>query len=119
MRRVLIIEDDSKDTAVTRSAVVRAGFFPDCAATGEEAISCLLRTGYTYILMEPAVGRIDLPLIISMAGKQKVPIVVVTKDASLIRERSLREMGILYYMVKPANALELSMVLQNDKCTNL
>ncbi len=119
MRRVLVIEDDPRDTAVTRSAVVRAGFFPDCVATGEEAISRLLRTDYTYILVEPAVIGLDLPLILSMADKRKAAIVVVTKDSSLIRERRLREMGILYYMVKPANDLELSMVLQNNKSTDL
>ncbi len=113
MHRVLIIEDDPKDTTVIRSAVVRAGFFPDCVATGEEAISYLLRTDYAYILMEPRVKGLNLPLIISLADKRKAAIVVVTKDCSLTAERMLREMGILYYMVKPTSDLEVSMVLQN------
>lgn len=119
MRRVLIIEDDPKDTTVTRNAVLRAGLFPDCVATGEEAISCLLRTHYAYILMEPRIIGLNLPLIVSLADKRKAAIVVITKDASLVSERRLREMGILYYMVKPTSDLELSMVLQNRKSIDL
>ena len=119
MRRVLVIEDDPKDTTVTLNAVLRAGFFPDCVVTGEEAISCLLKNSYAYILMEPCVKGVDLQMIASLADKRRVSIVVVTKDSSLINERKLREMGILYYMVKPANDLELSMVLQNGKSTDV
>ncbi|MBI4489624.1 MAG: response regulator [Deltaproteobacteria bacterium] len=121
MRRVLVVEDDPKDIAITRNAVVRAGLFPDCVSTGEEAISCLLKNTYAYILMEPSVKGLNVPLIISLANKRdrKAAIVVITKDSSLTGERRLREMGILYYMVKPANDLELSMVLQNSKSINL
>lgn len=119
MRRALVIEDDPKDTTATRNAVLRAGLFPDCVVTGEEAISCLLKNSYIYILVEPSVKGLNLPLIVSLAGKQKAAIVVVTRDSSLIKERRLREMGILYYMVKPANDLELSMVLQNSKSVDL
>lgn len=121
MRRVLVIEDDPKDTTVTRNAVLRAGLFPECVATGEEAISCLLKNAYAYILMEPSVKGLNLPLILSLANKRerKAAIVVITKDPSLTSERKLREMGILYYMVKPANNLELSMVLQNSKSADL
>jgi DNA-binding response OmpR family regulator len=116
MHRVLIIEDDPKDIAVTRSAVVRAGFFPDCVVTGAEAVCCLLKNSYAYILMEPSIQGIDLPLIVSLANKRekKAAIVVITSDPSLTSERRLREMGVLYYMIKPTSHLELSMVLQNS-----
>jgi len=121
MRRVLIIEDDPKDTTVTRSAVLRAGLFPDSVATGEEAVCCILKNSYAYILMEPSVQGLDLPLIVSLANKRdrKAAIVVITKDPSLTSERRLREMGILYYMVKPTSDLELSMVLRNRKSIDL
>lgn len=119
MRQVLVIEDDPKDMAITRNAVLRAGLVPKCVETGEEAISRLLKNAYAYILMEPCVKGLDLPLIISLADKRKVAIVVVTRDSSLSSERKLCEMGILYYMVKPADDLELSMVLQNSKAINL
>ena len=119
MHRVLVIEDDPKDTTVTRNAVLRAGLFPECVTTGEEAVSSLLKNTYAYILMEPCVQGLNPPLIASLADKQKTAIVVVTRDSSLTSERRLREMGILYYMVKPANDLELSMVLQNSKAINL
>ncbi|MBI2986376.1 MAG: response regulator [Deltaproteobacteria bacterium] len=117
MRRVLVIEDDPKDMAITRNAVLRAGLFPDCVATGEEALSYLLRNDCAYILVEPCVKGLNLPLILSLANKRdrKAAIVVITKDSSLTSERKLREMGILYYMVKPADDMELSMVLQNGK----
>ncbi len=117
MRRALVIEDDSKDAAVARNAVLQAGLFPDCVSTGEEAISYLLKNTYAYILLEPSVKGLNLPLIVSLANKRgtKAAIVVVTKDSSLISEKRLREMGILYYMVKPPNDVELSMVLQNTK----
>lgn len=121
MRRALVIEDGHKDTVVTRKAVLQAGLFPDCVATGEEAISCLLKNTYAYILIEPCVKGINLPLIVSLANKRdrKAAIVVVTKDSSLISERRLREMGILYYMIKPPDDVELSMILQNTKSTDL
>ncbi len=115
MRRVLVIEDDPKDMAITRNAVLRAGLFPSCVETGEEAISSLFKSSYAYIVVEPCVRGLDLPLIISLAEKRKVAIVAVTRDSSFTGERRLREMGILYYMVKPANDLELSMVFQNSK----
>lgn len=115
MRRVLIIEDDPKDATVTRNAVLRAGLFPECVVSGEEALSRLLKNSYAYILMEPCVKGIDLQMIASLADKRKVSIVVLTKDSSLVGERKLREMGILYYMVKPTSDLELSMVLQNSR----
>lgn len=115
MRRVLIIEDDPKDATVTRNAVLRAGLFPTCVTTGEEAVSCLLKNTYAYILIEPSVKRLNLPLVLSLANKRerKAAIVVITNDSSLASERRLREMGVLYYMVKPMSNLELSMVLQN------
>lgn len=117
MRRVLVIEDDPKNTAAARNVVLRAGLFPECVETGEEAISCLLKNAYAYILMEPSVKGLNLPLILSLANKRdrKAAIVVITKDSSLTSERKLREMGILYYMVKPTDDMELSMVLQNSK----
>lgn len=119
MRRVLVIEDDPKDMAITRNAVLRVGLFPECVETGEEAISSLFKSSYAYIVVEPCVRGLDLPLIISLAEKRKVAIVAVTRDSSLSSERKLREMGILYYMVKPADDMELSMVLQNSKAINL
>lgn len=119
MRRVLVIEDDPREIGVTRNAVLHAGLFPHCVATGEEAISCLLKNSYAYILMEPCVKGVDLQMIASLADKRKVSIVVITKDSSLISERRLREMGILYYMIKPANDLELSMVLQSSKSVDI
>lgn len=117
MHRVLVIDDDPRDSALTRSAVLRAGLFPECVATEEEAISCLLKTSYAHILLEPAVKGLNLPLVVSLANKRcgKKAIVVITKDSSLVSERRLREMGILYYMMKPASDQELSMILQSGK----
>ena len=121
MHRVLIIENDPKDTTVTSSAVLRAGFFPDCVATAAEAVCCLVKNSYAYILMEPSIQGIDLPLIVSLAHKRenKAAIVVITRDPSLSSERRLREMGVLYYMLKPTSDLELSMVLQSRKPIDL
>lgn len=121
MRRVLVIEDDANDAALTRRAALRAGLFPDCVTSGEEAISCLLKNTYAYILIEPSLTGLNLPLIISLVNRQdrKAPVVVITKDSSLTSERKLREMGVQHYVVKPASDLELDMVLNNAKANDL
>ncbi|MFQ5851313.1 MAG: hypothetical protein ACE5JU_12085 [Candidatus Binatia bacterium] len=115
MRRVLIIEDNPKEMAVTRNSVLAAGLFPDCVATGEEALSNLLKANYAYLLIEPCVKGMNLPLVISLANKQNVGTVAITKDSSLTSERKLREMGVLYYMVKPINPAELALVVGSSK----
>lgn len=114
MRRVLIIEDDSREIASARNAALQGGLFPHCVGTGEEAISYLVKDNYSHIVMEPCVKGLNLPLLISLANKQEAAIVVVTSDSSLSSERKLRQMGIFYYMVKPIDPLELGLVLDSS-----
>lgn len=119
MRRVLVIDDDPREVAVTRNAVLRAGLFPDCVATAQEAIFHLLKATYSYVVLEPALRGLDLSLIVSLANKQNAAIVVTTEDSSLASERRLRETGVLYYMVKPVSDPDLCMILRNTTTNGL
>lgn len=117
MRRVLVIEGDPKEMAIARRVVLRAGLFPDCVATGEEAIASLLKKTYAYILLEASMNAVNLSLIISLANKcgAKARVVVMTKDSSISEERKLRKMGISHYIVRPTSDLELSLLLQHSR----
>lgn len=105
--RILVVEDNSINQKVAKSMLEKAGYSVMIASNGEEALFQLLLTDYDLILMDcqmPVMDGFEATKAIrqmSVAEKNKTPIVAITANAMKGDEEKCLRAGMNDYLSKP------------------
>src|SRR5918912_4514028 len=102
--RVLVIEDQEDLAALYESALVKDGFEVSKAYTGEEGVALFEDNGADAVVLD-----LTLPEMHGLQALQqiralnaRVPVVVVTGEASDETRRQCERLGVQGYLAKPA-----------------
>jgi CheY-like chemotaxis protein len=101
----LLVVDDDEDIAQALSELLDAeGHTVQVAHDGIEALACLQRAEVDLILLDVEMPRLTGPemvyeLLVINAGKEKIPIVLLSGDLDL--PRTAAAVGTPYYLAKP------------------
>jgi signal transduction histidine kinase/ActR/RegA family two-component response regulator len=113
--RVLIVEDNLINQKITAALVVKLGYEPVVAGTGEETMQLWSRGGYQAILMDchlPDVDGFELARRIrSSESGSAVPIIAVTASSGPGDRDRCFEAGMNDFLTKPLNLDDLRRVL--------
>jgi two-component system response regulator TctD len=107
--RLLTVEDNHELAAWLGKALTQAGYTVDIAHDGEEAEHLLSLTDYAAIILDLSLPKIDgMTLLrhIRRAGK-KVPVIILTANASLDGRVAGLDSGADDYLAKPFELAEL------------
>ncbi len=112
---VLIVDDDAIVREPMAAALREAGFETATAATGAEAIACILRQRPDLVLLDLAMPVMDgfgtLRRIRHMFDSQQVPVIVLTSAADSTSALAAAAFGVTGYMSK--RSFTLSELLAN------
>lgn len=116
--RVLVVEDNTTNQLVARTALGKLGIRPDIAANGVEALEAVERHAYDLILMDIQMPEMDgfeaTRLIRKRSGPERAtPIVALTANAFASDAEACRQAGMNGHVGKPFRAHELIVAMAN------
>jgi len=116
---VLVVEDNKVNQIVAKNLLTEAGFTCDIAQNGIEACSAVRNTQYDVVLMDCQMPEMDgyeaTDLIRSWErehGKQRLPIIALTANATKDDVRKCLEAGMDAYCSKPINPLAVILQIE-------
>lgn len=115
--RVLIVDDNDLNLQIAEALLQVFGMQIDCAGSGEEAVAAASRRDYDLIFMDYMMPEMDgiktMKKIRMLPGGryEKLPIVVLTADATDSARELLLAEGFDDYMTKPISMEESSRIL--------
>lgn len=105
--RILILDDESAIRRLVRTALERAGFSVEEAATAGDALQIARRTGVELVLLDLGLpDRDGLELVPLLRAMERAVIVLTARDATAEKVAAL-DLGADDYVVKPFDTEEL------------
>jgi DNA-binding response OmpR family regulator len=113
--KILIIEDTEAVSALLKLRIEKWGYKAYVAETGQEALDIIKNEMFDLILLDiflPDTVAYDLipKLKREWSGME---IITMTGHSTKDVEKEIRRQGILYYMVKPIDFVELKSIIQH------
>jgi two-component system sensor histidine kinase RpfC len=110
--RVLAADDNATNREVISKILERAGHSPALVADGEEVLECLERERYDIVILDrnmPGLGGIETvqALRLMTRGDERLPVIILSADATPIAKREALEAGADAFLPKPVEALRL------------
>lgn len=116
--KILLVEDNTTNQMVAKQLLKRAGFCPDIASNGEEALRMLNETDYDAVLMDiqmPVMDGIEATRRIrSQDGSVKnpsIPIIAITAHSMKGDREYFLSVGMNDYISKPIDAEHLDQTI--------
>ncbi|QOV87560.1 response regulator transcription factor [Humisphaera borealis] len=114
--RVLIVEDDPEINQLLAAYAQIAGFQPDCALTGEAALTLVATGTYSLVILDVMLPDIDGMEIArrlrTNPATMHLPIVVLTALTVDSTRRTALELGVQAFLNKPFDPDELIRVMR-------
>jgi CheY-like chemotaxis protein len=112
---VLLVEDDLELLGAIRASLRSRGCTVDAAATGSEALRCILRGGYHAVITGTSLPRIDgMELTRLLSRRVQSPCIVLltsSSDPELLRQGYAA--GATHVLSKPLSMTALARLLEN------
>jgi len=110
-RRLLVADDNRTNLMIVRRILEEAGYEIDTAETGNDALGSLQRGGYRLAILDMHMPGLDgisvLRTYRAQRPRSRLPVIVLTANASLDAQRQCAESGASAYLAKPVRASEL------------
>jgi DNA-binding response OmpR family regulator len=108
--RILVCDDDARIRESIADMLATLDFEVDTAERAVDAIQKVMRGAYQVLLLDlklPGLGGLDAISVVRRFD-ERLPIIVMTGNASFETEQAVRAAGIFYYLVKPFRFEELT-----------
>lgn len=115
--RVLAADDNPTNREVISKILERAGHSAMVVSDGEEVLECMESERYDIVILDrnmPRVGGIEAlqALRVMTRGSERVPVIILSADATPIAKREALEAGADGFLAKPVEALRLLQEMQ-------
>jgi two-component system sensor histidine kinase RpfC len=116
--RVLVADDNPTNREVIGKILERGGHSVSLANDGEQALDALQREPFDTLILDrnmPGMGGIEAlqALRLMMRGRERLPVVMLSADATPATRREALEAGADAFLPKPVEALKLLEEIQN------
>ncbi len=112
---ILIVDDDLSLQNYLRQRFTRWEYQVKCAQNGAEAVDLCSKIDFQLILLDLYLPQTDIVELIQLLKIlcMDTDIISMTGSNSPELERSIRELGILYYLIKPFEIDNLKAILEH------
>ena len=112
---VLIAEDEFTTADAIQRLVSQMGHTAEWACTGPETLRSLKQQNCQLLILSAQLRDADIGLLLANLRRQQpdLPIVAVTACNSLGLEQQVRQLGVIYYLIKPLDASELGSIVSH------
>ena len=115
--RVLAADDNPTNREVIGKILERAGHSAMVVNDGEEVLECIESERYDIVILDrnmPRLGGIEAlqALRVMTGGSERVPVIILSADATPIAKREALEAGADGFLAKPVEALRLLQEMQ-------
>jgi len=114
--RVLIVEDNEKNTKLFRDVLQATGYSTLEAATGEDAIELAVAHAPALVMMDVQLPGIDgVETLARLRGDKRtasIPVLALTAQAMRGDRERLLEVGFDGYLAKPVDVIDLIQAVQ-------
>lgn len=112
---VLIAEDEFATADAIQRLVSGMGHSTDWACTGTEALSALEDRGCQLVILSAQLRDADVAHLLPRlrARYPELPVVALTAHNSDALERQIRQLGVIYYLIKPLDIDELGSIVSH------
>lgn len=109
--KILLADDNRTNLMITRRMLERAGYAVDVVETGDDAAERLSTGGYRLAVLDMHMPGLDGPDVArqyrALRPRSRLPIIVLTANASIAAQQACAEAGADAYLAKPVTAREL------------
>jgi DNA-binding NtrC family response regulator len=101
--RILIVDDDPSVVELLSDFLTEAGYTPDTALTGREALTLISQRRLNVVLLDIRMPEIDGLEVLGRlrAAAPEIPVIMITGNDDLALARKTLEMGAFDYIAKP------------------
>jgi two-component system sensor histidine kinase RpfC len=109
--RILVADDNRTNLMIVRRMLEQAGYDVQLAETGDEALDRLYAGGYRLAVLDMHMPGLDGTTVVrqyrAMRPRSRLPIIVLTANASFDAQRECADAGADAYLSKPVTAADL------------
>lgn len=109
--KILLADDNRTNLMITRRMLERAGYAVDTVETGDDAAERLSAGGYRLAVLDMHMPGLDGPDVArqyrTLRPRSRLPIIVLTANASIAAQQACAEAGADSYLAKPVSARKL------------
>jgi len=110
--RVLVADDNPTNLEVISKILERAGHSAMVVTDGEQVLECAESERYDIVILDrnmPGLGGIEAlqALRVMSRGQERLPVIILSADATAIAKREALEAGADAFLAKPVEALRL------------
>jgi two-component system sensor histidine kinase RpfC len=109
--RVLVADDNRTNLMIVRRMLEQAGYDVELAETGDQALDRLYAGNYRLAILDMHMPGLDgtsaLRQFRTMRPRSRLPVIVLTANATLDAQRECAEAGADAYLAKPVTAADL------------
>lgn len=109
--KILVADDNRTNLMITRRMLERAGYAVDTVETGDDAAERLSAGGYRLAVLDMHMPGLDGPDVArqyrTLRPRSRLPIIVLTANASIAAQQACAEAGADSYLAKPVTARKL------------
>lgn len=101
-KKILVVEDERSLNSALQAALKHAGFTPNPAYDGEQALECLSKDTYDAVLLDlllPKVSGFDVMATMS-ERHDFTPVIVITNLGKEETKKEIPNMGAIQYLMK-------------------
>ena len=109
--RILVVDDNRTNLMIVRRMLEQAGYDVQLAETGDEALDRLYAGGYRLAVLDMHMPGLDGTTVVrqyrAMRPRSRLPIIVLTANASFDAQQECADAGADAYLSKPVTAADL------------
>ena len=112
---VLIAENEFTTADVIQRTVENMGHRTDWVCTGPETLNSLASNPCQLVILSAQLRDADIMELLPDLRKRypDIPVVALTSRNSLALEQQVRQMGVIYYLIKPLDIDELGSIVSH------
>lgn len=108
---ILLADDNRTNLMITTRMLEQAGYDVDAVETGDEALERLFAGGHRLAILDMHMPGLDGPAVLTQyrygRSRSKLPVIVLTANATLAAKQTCADVGADAYLSKPVTALKL------------
>jgi two-component system sensor histidine kinase RpfC len=109
--KILVVDDNRTNLMIVRRMIERAGYEVELAETGDRALERLCAGGFRLAVLDMHMPGLDGATVLrryrQMRPRSRLPVIVLTANASLEAQRECADAGADAFLSKPVTAADL------------